>query len=75
VADVGAELEAIEVVCADDVPMGAQSNSGTDQTGVRLARTEIRELLERLVEQSLVSVHMTADAVRYSSAAAGLTWP
>src|SRR5262249_11712903 len=32
---------------------------------VRLARSEIRELLERLVEQSLVSVHMTADTVRY----------
>jgi predicted ATPase len=31
-----------------------------------LARTEIRELLERLVEQSLVSAHMTADTVRYS---------
>jgi predicted ATPase/DNA-binding CsgD family transcriptional regulator len=66
VADVGAELEAVEVVCADDVPMGAQSTRSTDQAGVRLARTEIRELLERLVEQSLVSVHMTADTVRYS---------
>ena len=32
---------------------------------VRLARTEIRELLERLVEQSLVSIHITADTVRY----------
>jgi predicted ATPase/DNA-binding CsgD family transcriptional regulator len=65
VADVGAELEAIEVVCADDVPMNAPSTAGTDQAAVRLARREIRELLERLVEQSLVSVHMTADTVRY----------
>jgi DNA-binding CsgD family transcriptional regulator len=30
-----------------------------------LGRSEIRELLERLVEQSLVSVHITADTVRY----------
>jgi predicted ATPase/DNA-binding CsgD family transcriptional regulator len=58
VADVGAELEAIEVVCADDVPIEGAA-------AVCLARSEIRELLDRLVEQSLVSVHMTADTVRY----------
>jgi predicted ATPase/DNA-binding CsgD family transcriptional regulator len=69
--DVGAELEAIETVCADDVPIlgcdAAPSAGRSDQTrpAVRLARSEIRELLERLVEQSLVSVHMTADAVRF----------
>jgi predicted ATPase/DNA-binding CsgD family transcriptional regulator len=66
--DVGAELEAIEVVCADDVPMGASRTADADQGGgpaVRLARTEIRELLDRLVEQSLVSIHMTSDTVRY----------
>ena len=66
---VGAELEAIEVVCADDVPIagrkGAQSATGADQAAVRLARTEIRALLERLVERSLVSVHITAGTVRY----------
>jgi predicted ATPase/DNA-binding CsgD family transcriptional regulator len=71
VADVGAELEAIEVVCADDVPIrGCEAAPGTthgDQArpAVGLARTEIRELLERLVEQSLVSIHITPDAVRY----------
>jgi predicted ATPase/DNA-binding CsgD family transcriptional regulator len=71
VADVGADLEAIEVVCADDVPIpgceGAPRAAGADQgcAAVGLARTEIRELLERLVEHSLVSVHITADAVRY----------
>src|SRR5262249_34394575 len=71
-ADVGAELEAIEVVCADDVSIegceGGPSTAGVDQVGsaVGLARAEIRELLERLVERSLVSVHMTADTVRYS---------
>jgi predicted ATPase/DNA-binding CsgD family transcriptional regulator len=69
--DVGAELEAIEVVCADDVPIPGceemSSAAGADQgcAAVGLARTEIRELLERLVERSLVSVHITADAVRY----------
>jgi hypothetical protein len=69
VADVGAELEAIEAVCADDVPIqGCDTGPGTergDQSAVRLARTEIRGLLDRLVEQSLVSVHITADTVRY----------
>ncbi|MGE2817988.1 helix-turn-helix transcriptional regulator [Mycobacterium heidelbergense] len=67
--DVGAELEAIEVVCADDVPIqdcnGAQSTAGADRVAVCLSRTEIHELLDRLVEQSLVSVHMTTDKVRY----------
>jgi predicted ATPase/DNA-binding CsgD family transcriptional regulator len=69
VADVGAELEAIEVVCADDVPIHGcvdlPSTEHGDHIAVRLARSEIRELLDRLVEQSLVSVHMTVDTVRY----------
>jgi predicted ATPase/DNA-binding CsgD family transcriptional regulator len=63
VSDVGAELEAIEVVCADDVPI--DGCDGAPGNGVRLARMEIRELLERLVEQSLVSIHITAEEVRY----------
>jgi predicted ATPase/DNA-binding CsgD family transcriptional regulator len=69
--DRGAELEAIEVVCADDVAIegcdGAPGTASADQAhaAVRLARTEIRELLERLVDQSLISIHITADAVRY----------
>jgi ATP/maltotriose-dependent transcriptional regulator MalT len=67
--DVGAELEAIEVVCADDVPIhGCEdppSGEPGDQIAVRLSRSEIHDLLERLVEQSLVSVHMTANTVRY----------
>ncbi|MGW4094424.1 ATP-binding protein [Nocardia sp. NPDC004718] len=52
-SDVGAELEAIEAVCADDEPGG-------------LARAEIDGLLERLADQSLVTVHLTATTVRYS---------
>jgi DNA-binding CsgD family transcriptional regulator len=65
VVDVGAELEAIEVVCADDVPIaGCDAAPGT-AAAVHLARTEIRELLDRLVEQSLILIHMTADTVHY----------
>jgi predicted ATPase/DNA-binding CsgD family transcriptional regulator len=69
VADVGAELEAIEVVCADDVLIqgceAAPETAGTDQSAVRLARNEIRELLDRLVEQSLVSAHASGSTVHY----------
>ncbi len=65
VPDVGADVDAIEMACADDAPMGVPRSEGGDPTGVRLARTEIRELLDRLVEQSLLSVHVAADSVRY----------
>ncbi|MBO0882363.1 MAG: hypothetical protein J2P17_18915 [Mycobacterium sp.] len=71
VVGVGAELEAIEVVCADDVPIpGCEdlpSADRGDQAAIHLARNEIRELLERLVEQSLVSVHMAADTVTHAT--------
>ncbi len=65
VADVGAELDAVEAICADDVSMGATSAERGEPAGIGLARTEIRELLDRLVEKSLVSVHITADTARY----------
>jgi DNA-binding CsgD family transcriptional regulator len=69
VANVGAELEAIEVICADDVPIhgcgDGPSAEHSDQGAVGLARAEIRELLDQLVEQSLLSTYMTADTVRY----------
>ncbi|MFI6369179.1 AAA family ATPase [Nocardia sp. NPDC050630] len=52
-SDAGAELEAIEAVCADD-------------DGAGIARDEIEGLLERLVDQSLVTVHLTPNSVRYS---------
>jgi predicted ATPase/DNA-binding CsgD family transcriptional regulator len=55
--DVGADLEAIEAVCSDLEPNGAV---------VRLAKADIESLLERLVDQSLVSAHMTPSTVRYS---------
>ncbi len=53
--DVGADLDAIEAIC-----------SGPDSTGAELDREEIEGLLERLADQSLVSTHLAADAVRYS---------
>ncbi|MEV5835329.1 AAA family ATPase [Nocardia sp. NPDC052112] len=59
VLDVGAELEAIEGVCADlDIVAG--------NPRVGIARGEVEGLLERLADQSLVSVHLTSDTVRYS---------
>jgi predicted ATPase/DNA-binding CsgD family transcriptional regulator len=69
---VGAELEAIEVVCGDDVSIEAREatpiTAPADGThlAVGLARKEIRELLERLSEKSLVSVHITGETVCYS---------
>ncbi|WP_280454723.1 ATP-binding protein [Nocardia brasiliensis] len=61
--EVGAELEAIEIVCADEDPAGGESTAGT---GTTLAREEITLLLERLADQSLVIVHIAATTVRYS---------
>jgi predicted ATPase/DNA-binding CsgD family transcriptional regulator len=68
---VGADLEAIEVVCADhvaiqgcqDAPSTAGEDAGRGDLG--LTRSEIRELLDRLVDRSLVSIQMTAGTVRY----------
>ncbi|WP_069159745.1 ATP-binding protein [Nocardia altamirensis] len=55
--DVGAELAAIEAVCAD-----ADADGSADSIAV----DEVAGLLERLSDQSLVLVHMTPSAVRYS---------
>ncbi|GGL01804.1 ATP-binding protein [Nocardia jinanensis] len=49
----GAELAAIVAVCADD------TNAG-------LAPGDIEELLERLVDRSLVTLHLGAESARYS---------
>ncbi|MFJ1456487.1 ATP-binding protein [Nocardia sp. N2S4-5] len=58
-AAVGAELEAIQAICADpdDAPRDERKP---------LARNEIEPLLERLAEQSLVTRHISTTAVRYS---------
>ncbi|MEW1740725.1 AAA family ATPase [Nocardia beijingensis] len=61
-ADVGADLHAIQAVCGDEV-----DDSG-DNGDVRpsLPRSEIQQLLDRLVDQSLVTIHITTSTVRYS---------
>lgn len=51
----GAELEAIAAVCADPTKDGEPA----------LPRETVERLLERLVERSLVSAHMTSTSVHY----------
>ncbi|MFE4457191.1 ATP-binding protein [Nocardia tengchongensis] len=53
VLDVGADLAAIEAVCADSEPDG-------------LAAHEIQPLLEQLVDRSLVALHLGSESMRYS---------
>ncbi|MFG1798368.1 ATP-binding protein [Nocardia sp. NPDC049149] len=53
----GADLEAIEMVCADT------SSDGATEV---VTRAEVADLLERLVDNSLVSRHLTPTSVRYS---------
>ncbi|MFE4456061.1 AAA family ATPase [Nocardia tengchongensis] len=53
VLDIGADIDAIEAVCAD-----------TDRHG--LAAHEIQPLLERLVDRSLVALHLGQETARYS---------
>ncbi|WP_236567522.1 AAA family ATPase [Nocardia sp. CY41] len=67
VLEVGADLEAIEAVCADP-PASGQSGESADRgdAEVGVAREEIEGLLERLVDQSLVTAHITPATVRYS---------
>ncbi|MGW1737832.1 ATP-binding protein [Nocardia sp. NPDC001965] len=50
---VGVDREAVEAVCADPVPGG-------------LAVADIERLLERLVDRSLVSIHLGTDTAHYS---------
>ncbi|WP_169333311.1 AAA family ATPase [Nocardia testacea] len=60
--DVGADLEAIRTICSDET----DSLEDTDGSRVILAPEEIEDLLERLVDHALVSVHRTPTTVRYS---------
>ncbi|WP_406273788.1 hypothetical protein OH799_35505 [Nocardia sp. NBC_00881] len=72
--DVGAELDAIESVCADDRQPGEDRRPGDDDHpaslsgdgAVSLASEEIEDLLDRLVDRSLVTAHFTTTTVRYS---------
>ncbi|WP_327151109.1 ATP-binding protein [Nocardia sp. NBC_01329] len=62
--DVGTDLEAIQMVCSDDLspeqePLRADALPS-------LAAEEIEDLLERLVDQCLVTLHITPTTVRYS---------
>ncbi|MGW4718969.1 helix-turn-helix transcriptional regulator [Nocardia sp. NPDC004260] len=65
--DVGAGLEAIAAVCADDAawPQNSEPLSGGDAV-VRLECEEIEGLLDGLVDQSLVTAHIMPTTVRYS---------
>ncbi|WP_216896083.1 ATP-binding protein [Nocardia alni] len=59
VSQTGADLEAIRDICSDD-----PDSAGV--AGIRLALDEIEYLLDRLVEQSLVTCDITSTTVRYS---------
>ncbi|WP_181723641.1 ATP-binding protein [Nocardia gipuzkoensis] len=63
----GADVAAIEAICADDPRPGRdrKDESGRTET-VALAATEIRQLLDRLCDRSLLTVHIESDTVRYS---------
>jgi predicted ATPase/DNA-binding CsgD family transcriptional regulator len=64
IVDVGVDVEAIQVVCADDPRQRDQANGRG--AFVRLAAKDVEGVLERLVDQSLVTAHITPATVRYS---------
>ncbi|WP_433599190.1 ATP-binding protein [Nocardia sp. CA-135953] len=57
VSEVGAELRAVQSVCSDEI--------GADHPNI-LTAAEIVQVLERLVDKSLVISHIGANTVRYS---------
>ncbi|MGW5382560.1 AAA family ATPase [Nocardia sp. NPDC003963] len=61
--DVGVDVEAIQEICADD-PSAARTWHG--EPAAILTAEEIEGLLERLVDQSLVTLHIAPTTVRYS---------
>ncbi|MEU7769091.1 AAA family ATPase [Nocardia sp. NPDC049190] len=60
---VGADLDAIRVICAGPSRDGGP---GAADDGIGLVPDEIEDLLGRLADQSLVSRHLTTTTVRYS---------
>ncbi|MFF7944810.1 ATP-binding protein [Nocardia gamkensis] len=62
VLDLGVDLEAIQAVCADD----PRHKTDQRQDSVRLETDDVEGILDRLVDQSLVTAHITPTAVRYS---------
>ncbi|WP_040838486.1 AAA family ATPase [Nocardia brevicatena] len=66
-ADVGADLDAIQAICGDEESIDDDGSvDGGNDVGVALARDEIEDLLDRLVDHALVSVHRTSTTVRYA---------
>ncbi|WP_433192252.1 helix-turn-helix transcriptional regulator [Nocardia sp. CA-107356] len=65
VSDIGVDLEAIEAVCAD-APSNEGSPSSDEGSSVGLPTEDVEGVLERLVDQSLVTTHITPNTVRYS---------
>ncbi len=59
VSETGADFEAIREICSDEPDSAGAA-------GIRLAADEIEQLLDRLVEQSLVTCGITSTTVRYS---------
>ncbi|MEV5652582.1 AAA family ATPase [Nocardia sp. NPDC052254] len=53
--EVGADVDAVRAIC-----------SGPDATGAALDSGDIQRLLDRLTDQSLVSLHLSGDEARYS---------
>ncbi|MEU7769586.1 AAA family ATPase [Nocardia sp. NPDC049190] len=67
ILDVGADLDAIESICCDEDADGTDNSIDNERCArVTLARHEVVDLLERLADHSLVSVHMGTTSVRYS---------
>ncbi|MGW5383393.1 helix-turn-helix transcriptional regulator [Nocardia sp. NPDC003963] len=60
--DVGVDLEAIEAVCAD----GPRDAKAIEDEPTALPPEDVEDVLERLVDQSLVTAHLTPTTVRYS---------
>ncbi|MEU7769658.1 AAA family ATPase [Nocardia sp. NPDC049190] len=67
--DVGADLEAIQAVCADAPDSEGPAldvEDASSSAAVTVTADEVEEVLQRLVDHSLVSVHITTTTVRYS---------
>ncbi|MEC3919257.1 helix-turn-helix transcriptional regulator [Nocardia sp. CDC160] len=62
----GADLDAVEWICADPSPDEDADSRCVGSPQLSLRRDEIRGLLDRLVEKSLVEVHISRTAARYS---------
>jgi hypothetical protein len=67
--EVGADLDAIKNICTDNSDLGGpmlDAELSGSRAAVSLMADEVEGVLQRLVDQSLVSVHITRTNVRYS---------